>query len=242
MPLLDHFRGTLAQSHQWSAFHSGWASQIVGNLNQNWLPKGFIAQEQSFIRRFEIDIATYGPTPRVNGHHGDGPTTATKLRTWAPPATTGVMVSEIDSEMAIHVYSLTGGKTLVGAIEIVSEGNKDRPSHRRAFAMKCATYARRGVSVVVVDIVTTRRSNLHNLTMRMLRAPEELKFANEVQLYSSAYRPVSRGKQVLLELWNRPLTLGDELPTMPLRLTGDRFVPVELATTYAAACRFHNIE
>ena len=35
----------------------------------------------------------------------------------------------------------------------------------------------------------------------------------------------------------RPLALGDPLPTLPLRLTGDLFVPVDFDAAYQEACR-----
>jgi hypothetical protein len=41
---------------------------------------------------------------------------------------------------------------------------KDRPENRQAFVAKCAGYLREQVSVVVVDVVTTRRANLHQET------------------------------------------------------------------------------
>ena len=40
---------------------------------------------------------------------------------------------------------LQGGRTLVGAIELVSPGNKDRPVKRRLLAAKCATYLSRSI-------------------------------------------------------------------------------------------------
>ncbi len=35
----------------------------------------------------------------------------------------------------------------------------------------------------------------------------------------------------------RPLALGEPLPTLPLRLTGDLFVGVDLEAAYQEACR-----
>lgn len=109
--------------------------------------------------------------------------------------------------------------------------------NRRAFAAKCASYLAQGVSLIVVDIVTNRHANLHNELMRLMEAAPELDFPDEVTLYAAAYCPVRRSEQEEIDYWRRPLALGAPLPTLPLRLTGDRFVPVDFDAAYQEACR-----
>jgi hypothetical protein len=125
---------------------------------------------------------------------------------------------------------------LVGAIELISPGNKDRPEERRAFIAKCANYLFQGVSVVVLDIVTTRQANLHNELLAWLNAPAG-QLPDEASLYAAAYRPVLRGATPQIDIWAQPCALGAALPTMPLRLTGDSFVPVEFEASYLETCR-----
>src|SRR5262245_46650138 len=72
-----------------------------------------------------------------------------------------------------RVYSGRVGWTPVGAIELVSPGNKDRPEERRAFAPKCASYLHQGLSLVVIDIVTDRRANLHNEILGLLNRADQ---------------------------------------------------------------------
>ena len=52
---------------------------------------------------------------------------------------------------------IVGGATLVGAIELVSPGNKDRAEAHRAFAAKCASYLHEGIGLVIIDVVTSTR-------------------------------------------------------------------------------------
>ncbi|HEV3259077.1 MAG TPA: hypothetical protein VG013_19550, partial [Gemmataceae bacterium] len=92
----------------------------------------------------------------------------------------------------MRVFNTTGGLTLVAAIELISPCNKDRPAERRAFATKCASYLSQGISVVVIDIVTSRSANLHNETMRLMEAATELDVPADRNLYAVAYRPVRR--------------------------------------------------
>src|SRR5262249_3912208 len=126
---------------------------------------------------------------------------------------------------------------LVAAVELVSPSNKDRARERRAFAIKCASYLAQGVSLVIVDVVTNRRANLHNETVRLLEVATDVAFPPDVRLYAVAYRPVRRKQRDQIDLWTHRLALGAPLPTLPLRLTGDLFVPVDLESTYQEACR-----
>src|SRR5579872_3978805 len=64
-------------------------------------------------------------------------------------------------EYEVRVYDEQRRSRLVAAVEIVSPANKDRPEHRRAFVAKCAELLRERVSVVIVDVVTTRTQNLY---------------------------------------------------------------------------------
>jgi hypothetical protein len=125
----------------------------------------------------------------------------------------------------------------VGAIELVSPGNKDRAEERLAFATRCANYLYQGVSVVLIDVVTRRRANLHNEIIRLMQASPELELPAEVELYAVSYRPVLRQERPEIDLWTEVCQVGAPLPTMPLRLTADLFVPVEFEVSYREACR-----
>jgi hypothetical protein len=56
-------------------------------------------------------------------------------------------------------------------------------------------------------------------------------------IYAVAYRPTLRDEKPQIDVWREVLAVGQPLPTMPLRLTGDLFVPVEFETTYLETCR-----
>jgi hypothetical protein len=137
----------------------------------------------------------------------------------------------------VRVFSTLAGLTLVAAIELVSPGNKDRPEERLAFAAKCASYLYQGVSLVVIDIVTNRRANLHNEIVKLVPAARPSEMTANAALYAVAYRPVLRQDRPEIDIWPATFKVGDPLPTLPLRLTGDLFVPVEFETAYQEACR-----
>ena len=138
----------------------------------------------------------------------------------------------------IRIFEGPGGWNLVGAIELVSPGNKDREAKCQAFVTKCAAYLHAGVSVVIVDVVTNRRANFHNRLLAYLDI-DSARLPDDVTLYASAYCTVARDGKTELEIWCEACRVGADLPTMPLRLTGDLFVPVELESAYAETCRSH---
>ncbi len=220
MPLLDHFREPMHREYRWESFYSNWATRIADGLCSQ-VPADFLVGEHIHSgARFEIDIAT-----------------CEEETSYAPPAPTWRIPGTIPDSFEVRVFSTFGGKTLVAVIELATPRHKDRLSERRDFTAKCMTYLRRGVSLIVMDIVTVRRVNLHNEMMRLMDLPPEFYFPDSVAIYSAAYRPVRRAEKDEIDVWTQPLVVGEVLPTLPLRLTGDLFVPVDFEAAYMEACR-----
>ena len=217
MPLFDHCHPPLYPHHHWESFHSNWATRIADGIAAV-LPPEFQVEENTYAGPgFEINIITQA------------------RRTF--PSPDAIMPAVFPDTFEVRVFNTAAGLTLVAVIELVSPGNKDRPAERRAFAAKCASYLAQGVSLIVVDIVTNRHANLHNELMRLMEASPDLHLPDEVSLYAVAYRPVRRGEQDEIDLWWRPLAVGQPLPTLPLRLTGDLCIAVDFEAAYQEACR-----
>jgi hypothetical protein len=242
MPLRDHFHPPVEDLLGWDTLHSAWATHLADVLNERWLSSEFVAKEHTRAGgRLEIDVATYerahAPVPDAPSSEANGPATATLPQLYVPPLATLTMPGVFPDDFEVRVFNTRGGYRLVAAIELISPGNKDRAEERRAFAAKCAAYLQQGVSLVIVDVVTDRRANLHNEVVHLVRGKEEYLMPAENNLYAVAYRPVLREDKAEIDLWPIPLAVGQALPTMPLRLTGDLFVPVELEITYTETCR-----
>ena len=239
MPIRDHFRPPILKRLPWRTLHAGWLGELAARLNAV-LPPGFVALESVQVGgRFELDVATYeaeDPDP-VEPPNGSAGGVAVAPSVWTPPAATGSFPAVFHDVFELRVYDSDTTGPLVAAIELVSPANKDRDAERKAFAAKCAAYLGGGASVVVLDAVTTRRASLHNEIVRLLDAPAALELPADASLYAAAYRPVRRDEKTLIDLWTAAFKVGDRLPTMPLRLTGDLFVPVEFEDTYTETCR-----
>jgi hypothetical protein len=238
MPLFDHFHPPVEYDLPWESLHSGWASALTVALNQRWLTRDFIALEHTHVGPYvEIDVGTFerpaNPSP---GMPKGGGGVATLSQVYAPPQALAVIPAVFPDRFEVRVFTTYEGRRLVGAIELISPGNKDRPEERQTFLAKCASYLSLGVSVVILDIVTIRQANLHNELLRWLNAPAGL-LPNDAPLYAAAYRPVLRNETPQIDVWAQSCAVGAPLPTMPLRLTGDLFVPVEFEATYMETCR-----
>ncbi|MDY3554517.1 DUF4058 family protein [Gemmata sp. JC717] len=231
MPLLDHFHPPLYPRRHWESFHVTWAGAIADALNEQLLPDGYFAEEQAHAgARVEIDVATFadGETVARNG------TVAT--RTYAPPEPPVVVPAAFPDEFEVRVYGGEGDARLVAAIELVSPANKDRDTHRRAFAAKCAGYLAQGVALIVVDVVTNRTGNLHTLIFEVLGRAADAGLPHGTDLYTVAYRPLVRDGAEVIQAWPHALAVGGGLPTLPLALNAELCVPIDLEATYTAAC------
>jgi hypothetical protein len=237
MPLLDHFHPPLSAERHWESFHSSWATKLADTLTERWLPPNYIAEEHVHLgASVEIDVGTFERNGPKNDQEVDGAVTAVVSDVWSPPAADGVVSSVIPDTFEIRVLCTDTGPKLVAAIELISPGNKDRPAERTAFATKCASYLYQGISLIIVDIVTNRRANLHNEILRLMQAAEFLQLPAESNLYAVAYRPMRRRRGDEIDIWRSPLTLGKTLPTLPLGLDADLVIPVDFEATYAEAC------
>lgn len=241
MPLRDHFRPPLSEHLPWESFHAAWATCLAKSLNHGILPRGFVAHEHVHAGpAVEIDVATYGERRKGNGPGGPG--TATLPRTvWVPATAPLHLPISFPPRYAVEIHQEGGGRTLVAALELVSPGNKDRKEKRRLFAAKCATYLSRGVGLVVVDIVTNRRKNLHNELVRLLGLDAAHEMSNAPQLYAVSYRPLRAQGEDQAAAWPVPLTVGEPLPSVALSLEAELCVRVDLEATYAETCEWKRI-
>src|SRR5947209_5786157 len=159
MPLRDHFRPPLDELRHWEGFHATWPVMIVALLRQR-LPRRYFAEPRVHSgSSAEIDVATFeseGQGVLAAGDAKDNGGIATAV--WAPPRPTLAVATDLPAQdvYEVLVYDEKRHCRLVAAVEVVSPANKDRPEHRWAFVSKCAGLLRERLSVVIVDVVTTR--------------------------------------------------------------------------------------
>jgi hypothetical protein len=234
MPLRDHFRPPLDDRRHWEGFHAGWPMMIVANLRHK-LPPGYFAEPRVRLgTSAEIDVGSLEDESEVSAVSEGNGGVATAV--WAPPRPTFAVTTDWPAQdlYEVQVFDERSYRRLVAAVEIVSPGNKDRPEARRAFIAKCASLLREHVSVVIVDVVTTRTQNLYTELLSMLGHADPS--MGSEPLYSTACRVMKPGDDWLLEAWSHTLSLGEALPTLPLWLADDLAVPLELEASYEESC------
>jgi hypothetical protein len=245
MPLRDHFRPPLDDMRHWEGFHATWPVMVVALLRRK-LPQRYFAEPRVHSgSSAEIDVATFvdesegGSAAGAGNDNGGGVATAV----WAPPRPTLTVATDLPAQDAyeVLVYDEKRRCRLVAAVEIVSPANKDRPDHRRAFVAKCAGLLREGVSVVIVDVVTTRTPNLYGELLEHIGHSDPALAPEPPPLYVAACRVTKRADEWLLETWTQTLALGRPLPTAPLWLADNLAVPLELEESYEQSCAILNI-
>ena len=218
-----------------------WPAAIVQQLRAT-LPAGYTAGPRVHLGTFcEIDVSTDESDdppsrPVWNAGAGDGGV-AVAAWTAAEPSVAVEVEPDEDYEYAVYVYDAEREQTLVAAIEIVSPANKDRPEKRNRFVAKCAALLRAGVSVSVVDLVTVRHFNLYTELMTFIgQGTADPMSRTPPPTYAAACRWGRRGDKSRLETWSHAMTVGQPLPTLPLWLTAESVVPLDLEASYERAC------
>ncbi|HJT31662.1 MAG TPA: DUF4058 family protein [Pirellulales bacterium] len=243
MPLRDHFRPPLDDKRHWQGMHGMWPAMIVASLRKK-LPKGYFAEPTvQSGRSAEIDVSTFEDLDEAIGSVAAGNGGGVATAVWAPPRPTLSVVTGLPAQdvYEVRVYDERRRTRLVAAIEIVSPANKDRPENRRLLAAMCAGLLRERVSVVIVDIVTTRTANLYGELLELVNHSDPRLGAEPPAIYAAACRLTKQADDWVLESWLHSLDLGAVLPTMPLWLADNLAVPLELEKSYEDGCEILGI-
>jgi hypothetical protein len=228
MPLRDHFIPAVWTRCSWEGFYGGWPAMMVQRLVPH-LPDDFTAEPRVHLGSyFEIDVCAYEDDepkkPRVFSKEESG-----------SMATGADLVEQYEYE--VLVYDQSRGRQLVAAVEIVSPANKDRPENRRAFVTKCAALLEQGVCVSLVDLVTTRKFNLYADLLDLLGRSDPAFTPDPPSIYAVTCRCRKIGRTPQLGTWAYPLVVGQPLPTLPIWLSDELYVPLELEASYEETCR-----
>jgi Protein of unknown function (DUF4058) len=240
MPLRDHFRPPLDNIASWEGFHGGWPMVIVQQLRKQ-LPAGFVAEPRvhsGFL--VEIDVAAFekDDPPPISGTPAPEENGGVATAVWAPARPNLAVETTLPDydEYEVRIFDARRGRNLVAAIEIVSPANKDRPEHRNAFVGKCAALLQKGVAVSIVDLVTVRQFSLYADVLAFLGHNDPTLSDPPPHIYATSCRWVKKENRTILEAWSHRLSVGQPLPTLPLWLTADLVIPLDLEQSYEQTC------
>jgi hypothetical protein len=134
---------------------------------------------------------------------------------------------------AVHIFHQG---QLVAAIELVSPRNKDRPSSREFYRNRYLSYLWSGAHIMLVDV---HRRPLGFSFVEVMAAEIQCQFPVGLPPHAVSWNVGGRtpeGSQ-FLDGWYRSLTVGTSLPTLPLVLTAQESLLIDLESTYTEAAR-----
>jgi Protein of unknown function (DUF4058) len=211
----------------WETVHAAWIVELHRWLKPR-LPEGF---RSTLATVPALVVAPVPVHPDLSVHRQPEPSGAASgdLLDIAPDERVTLAVAE--AERAVHVY-FRGN--LVAVLELISPANKDRPDKRRRATDRYVGYLLNGIHLLLVDVHPR---------------PQGFSFADDLAAalqYTTptlppplaiSYRVGSLDRQegLDLEVWRRPLSIGQPLVALPLPLTRELAVRVELEPTYVRA-------
>jgi hypothetical protein len=162
----------------------------------------------------------------------------TSIAVWAPPQPNVAVETTLPDydEYEVRIFDARRQRHLVAAIEIVSPANKDRPEHRNIFVAKCVALLQKGVAVSIVDLVTVKQFNLYLELLAVIGHSDPTLGDPPPHLYAASCRWTRQGRRTLLQAWSHALNLQEPLPTLPIWLSQDDVVPLDLERSYEQAC------
>jgi hypothetical protein len=205
------------------------------------LPDDYTAEPRVHLGTYyEIDVCAYEgeeAASRVSSANGSG---GVATATWAPPEPTLTVDTDLTEqyEYEVLVFDQARARKLVAAVEIVSPANKDRRENRDAFVAKCAGLLQNRVCVSIVDLVTTRQFNLYTDLLDLIGRTDPAFAPTPPATYAVTCRGVKKvDRKPRLETWAYPLVVGQKLQTLPIWLSEDLAVSLDLETSYEEACQ-----
>jgi Protein of unknown function (DUF4058) len=117
---------------------------------------------------------------------------------------------------------------------LISPRNKDRPIARSAYLARYLGYLLDGAHLVLIDV---HRRPVGFSFADQIAAELHLKQPSILPPMAVSYRvgePAAEGGR-LLAIWRRTMVVGEELPSIPVPLTSEQEVTLNLDQTYAGA-------
>jgi hypothetical protein len=227
MPIHDWSRVDAGVFHD---FHQAWTIEIRNALNGGVLPPEFFAMAEQVASGPIPDVITLKRRrdPNQPSHINGGIAVAA-----APPKARFIASAPDDSYVrkanTIAVRHQLG--RVVAVIEVVSPGNKSSHHALRSFVRKSEDLLREEINLLVVDLFPPSRRDPQGIHKAIWDTITDEAFAlpPEKPLTAAAYAAAQP-----ITAYVEPMAVGDRLPSMPIFLEWDIYVPAPLEETYQA--------
>jgi hypothetical protein len=212
-------------------FHQDWTIELRRALNAGHLPPGFMALTDQQVGGVIPDALTlhHATKNMEKSESANGLLLAT-----APPKAQFIDELEEDNYAqranTIRIQHRHG--EVVAVIEIVSPGNKNSQHALRTFVRKAANLILQGINLLVVDLFPPSERDPQGIHKAIWDELAERPFtlpANK-PLTVAAYRAAPT-KIAYVE----PVAVGEDLPSLPIFLIDESYVPAPLEETYRSS-------
>jgi hypothetical protein len=208
------------------------------------LPDGDMAEPRVLLGPyFEVDVTACGRAQPQSetAAAGDRAGVAADARGATQPLRDVEAERPDQSEYEVLIFDQKRGRRLVAGVELVSPANKDRPESRRALVTKCAAPLRLGVGVALLDLVTARRFSRSAELLEWIGRHDPALGDEPAPTHAASLPFQKPAHRTRLQTWPYPLVVGQPLPTLPLGLSADRSVPLDLEASYEDTCHLLRI-
>jgi len=236
MPLRDHTVEPYSIPANMQALHGRWPNVAFEYLNRQ-LPRRYRMMPTSHLGRFyeldnaAVDRVSRGGDPTVYG--SGSPSGDTVVLTMPPPTLTLEYTEPKFPVYEVKVLEIATNR-IVAVIEFASPSNKDRPDTRAEFAAKCAHFFKNRVCVSIVDVAIGQKFNLYSDMLDLLGHEDPAFSGKRVPQYAATVIARENADSWVhrTESWAYPLTAGHMLPKIPIILSDNEMVMLDLEETY----------
>jgi len=228
MPIHDWTRVDAGLFHH---FHQDWTIEMCRGLNGGKLPPGYTALTDQQTGGPIPDVLTLRRLPKTPGKQqtGGGLAVAT-----LPPKARFVVELEEDvyARRANRILIQHRHGQVVAIIEIVSPGNKNSNHALRTFVRKATSILLQGIHLLVIDLFPPSERDPQGIHKEIWDdfAERPFELPPDKPLTVVAYRA-----EPMKTAYVEPVAVGDELPSLPIFLTEEEYVPAPLEETYRAS-------
>ncbi len=228
MPVHDWTRVGAGLFHH---FHQRWIGALTDALNFGGLPSGYVALAEQVSGGPIPDVVALHDEPSSGAGGIGGPAVALVT---APVHAQYIRRAESDSYARkanrVAIHHPVG--RVVAVIEIVSPGNKSSQNALRGFVNKTVDLLDQGVHLLIVDLFPP---NENRDTFGLHRAIwDQIEDDDFVPPPGKPLTAVAYCAGPVKVAYVEPMAVGDTLPSLPLFLGPEVYVPTPLETTYQA--------
>jgi hypothetical protein len=237
MPIHDWNRVAAGIFHE---FHLDWIFTLKQALNQGVLPPDYYALGEQVAGGLHPDVLTLeqkrpaSPAQGGNGSlevaaHGGIALAVAPPRVRFTVSVEAMIQAQRRKRIAIRHVS---DDRVVALLEIVSPGNKSTQHALRAFVEKSVEFLEAGIHLLVLDLFPPGPRDPQGIHAAIWSEihDEPFQLPPDKPLTLASYSAGS-----IYRAFIDPVAVGDELPSMPLFLEEEMYVPVPLEATYRTA-------